>query len=128
MIHLITILYVALGGAIGAVLRFSTGLAIAQIATKPFPYGTMSVNLLGAFIIGILWSVFEHIPISDNLRLMLFTGVLGGFTTFSSFALESINLMKNGNMKLAIIYITITNVMGLILAFSGMSIAKKYFI
>jgi CrcB protein len=89
-----------------------------------FPWGTLLVNMMGSFIIGLLWGVFETGNLSTNVRNFIFIGVLGGFTTFSTFALESLNLFRDGEMKLALSNLLVSNILGVTLVFVGFLLAR----
>jgi fluoride exporter len=123
---MIKLLLIALGGAIGTVGRYLfSGFAHRISNTIVFPVGTLTVNLLGSFLIGLLWGWFENSVLSPPLRSFLFIGILGGFTTFSSFSLETINLMRDGELKLALLNLLLNNVLGIGLAFLGFAITKQ---
>ena len=116
--------FVALGGALGSVFRYAVSGLDFKISNGIFPSSTLLVNLSGSLLIGLLWGLFERFEFSPLLRVFLFVGILGGFTTFSSFSLENFNLIRDGEIKTAVIYILITNLGGLALAFFGYFIAR----
>ena len=122
---MITILAVALGGAIGSVGRYLSSLAIESFSTSRFPYETLTANLVGCFLIGLLWGYFERISISNEFRLFLFTGVLGGYTTFSTFARENIQFLKAGEPFSALGYVLVSNIIGLTLVAAGFLISTQ---
>lgn len=105
-------LWVGGGAAIGAVFRW---LLATLLNTPAWPYGTIAVNLLGCLVIGIVAALFRLSPSPEWLSLFLITGVLGGFTTFSSFSLESLGLMLGGSPFSAVAYV-LTTVLGSLLA------------
>ena len=94
-----TYLWIALGGSLGAMARFAMASAVFKWADKPFPYGTLSVNLLGSFAIGVayVWLV-QHQWGEDYHRQIAMIGFLGAFTTFSTFSLESVTLLQQVRM------------------------------
>ncbi len=120
---MIKILAVALGGAIGSTGRYLTSLAVESFSNSRFPYETLAANLLGCFLIGLLWGYFERLTISNEFRLFLFTGVLGGYTTFSTFARENIQFFKTGEPFSALSYILVSNLIGLSLVAVGFLIS-----
>ena len=120
---MIKIIAVALGGAVGSTGRYLTSLAVESATSSRFPYETLVVNLSGCFLIGLLWGYFERMPVSNEFRLVLFTGILGGFTTFSTFARENIQFFKIGEPLSAMAYILISNVFGLCLVAAGFYIS-----
>ena len=117
-------LAVAAGGAIGATLRF----AVAQLALNRWgsnlPWGTLAVNLVGSLLIGLCWQLFEKWQISPNQRVFLFVGIFGGFTTFSSYALESLRLLQEGRLQIGLIYMVGSNLGGLTAVFLGYLIGR----
>ena len=121
---MLNVLAVGLGGFIGSVFRYFLGLFIHSIFRQStFPYGTLSANILGCLIIGILSGLVDHrIDLSAITRLFLFTGVLGGFTTFSTFSLDTLRLFQAdsaGGLFLAFLYVVIHVVLGIIAAYLG---------
>ena len=115
------------GGALGAILRY--GIAITTQAYLPlsngFPLGTFIANMLGAFMMGFLYQTFLQTSVQNDLiRLFLTTGFLGALTTFSTFALEGINLYRSGNGQIALFYILISNVCGLLILWGGIRLAS----
>jgi CrcB protein len=115
----------AAGGAIGTILRYSLSGFSYRFFNGVFPWGTLAVNLTGSFIIGLLWGLFEIENISSNVRNFIFVGILGGFTTFSTFAIESLNLFRDGEVKLALTNILASNIIGIVLVFLGFIIARN---
>ena len=112
-------LYIAVGGAAGAALRYLiSGWTYALLGTG-FPWGTLVVNLIGSFLIGFLWQLFSNVAVSPNMRLLIFTGGLGAFTTFSTFALESINLFRDGKVELGLGNVLVSDFLGIFLVFVG---------
>lgn len=99
-----TLLQVALGGAIGASARYLTGAAAMRLMGPGFPWGTLAVNIIGSFLMGVLVVVLAH---KDATRLapFLMTGVLGGFTTFSAFSLDTMAIIERGQHSLALFYV-----------------------
>lgn len=96
---------VALGGAVGAVLRHLTGLAALRLLGPGFPWGTLAVNILGGFAMGVLAATVARLgPPGEMWRLLLGTGVLGGFTTFSAFSLETALMIERGALATAGVY------------------------
>ncbi len=92
-------LFIGLGGFLGSIARFGIASFIQNKTESLFPYGTMVVNIAGCFIIGLLMTLFqERIIVSQNIRLFLIIGILGGFTTFSSFSYDTFAMMKSGNL------------------------------
>lgn len=108
-----TLIFIAIGGAVGALLRYSISGYMYRNFDGPLPWGTITVNLIGCFIIGLLWNVFENFSYSPNTRAFIFIGILGAFTTFSTFGIESFYLFKDGEIKLAIINILVSNIAGI---------------
>ncbi len=99
------LLAVALGGGIGAALRYAVTLWANAHGGISFPYGTIIVNLVGSFCIGLLMMFFQsHVTISPLIKLLVITGILGGFTTFSTFNMEWLTLIQTGHMALAFGY------------------------
>ena len=96
------ILSVALGGALGATVRYLTGLAVLRLFGTGFPWGTMTVNVVGSLSMGLLFVVLPH---GGRTSLFLMTGVLGGFTTFSAFSLDAVQLYDRGEVGLAAVYV-----------------------
>lgn len=92
------LLLIGLGGAVGSICRYLLSNFVYQFLNRGFPYGTLIVNVLGCFVMGILFTVLIDIisKNSDALRALLLIGLLGGFTTFSSFSIETLNLIQNG--------------------------------
>jgi fluoride exporter len=88
---------VAIGGAVGSVARFWISTVMAERFTETFPLGTVVVNVSGSFLIGVLAAVAKTGGISNSTRLFLMVGVCGGYTTFSSFSLQNLELLQNGN-------------------------------
>jgi len=123
---MIKILAVALGGAIGSTGRYLTSLAVESFSSSRFPYETLAANLIGCFLIGLLWGYFERLTISNEFRLFLFTGVLGGYTTFSTFARENIQFLKTGEPFSALSYILVSNLIGLSLVAAGFLISTHF--
>ena len=103
---MMALVYVALGGALGSVARFGmTGLATRLLGSN-FPYGTLAVNLLGGFLMGVLAALLARQPGGyESLRLFLAIGVLGGFTTFSAFSLDVMTLYLRGEVWMPLVYI-----------------------
>lgn len=122
---MIKVLILITGGAIGTVLRYGVSMWVQRLLQYSFPFGILSVNVIGSFLIGFCWSLAESYNFSVNTRVFLFTGLFGGFTTFSSFALDTMSLMKTGDYKLAFINILASNVLGLIAVFLGLLVGKN---
>ena len=118
------ILLVAIGGAIGSVMRYAVTLLMRNSYAGEFPWHTFTVNIVGCFLIGLIFSWSLQSISFENIRLFLMVGILGGFTTFSSFGLETFDLIKQGKHITAISYIITTNILGLISVYAGYSIHK----
>jgi len=116
---------VLLGGALGSLIRYGLAVAFPWKANSYFPVGTLSANLIGCFCIGLLWGIAEHQQWQTEIRLLIFTGLLGGFTTFSSFALESTQMLRDNNWKAMLAYVAISNVVGILLTLAGWVISKR---
>lgn len=119
-------LWIAVGGAAGACSRYFLSTMIFQWLNKPFPYGTLSVNLLGSFAIGaaFIW-LNEHSWSGNQGRLLIMVGFLGAFTTFSSFSLESLALLQQARLAEFFIYIASSVVGCLIATAAGMWFTKQ---
>ncbi len=118
-------LLVGIGGGIGAVLRYSFSIFTNHFFHSYFFLATLFVNLSGCFIIGILWGVSEKKEIfNNNVKLFIFTGILGGFTTFSTFSYESF-LLLHTDLKLFFINIICNICLGIILVVAGNIASKK---
>jgi len=112
-----TLLQVGIGGAIGSILRYAMGVAVMRAAGTSFPVAVLPVNILGSFLMGVLFVVLTQRDLM-YLGPLLMTGVLGGFTTFSAFSLETFVLYERGELGLAAIYVlcsVVFSVMGLAL-------------
>lgn len=94
--------YVGIGGFIGASIRYVISVYSSRFLGTEFPFGTLIVNFLGGFLIGLIMELsLTHNLISQNLRLFLTTGIMGGLTTFSAFSYETVTLFNNGSLMLA---------------------------
>lgn len=121
------ILLVALGGAFGSVCRYLVGLASIRLWGVGFPWGTLVVNVAGSFAMGVLIELLaRRFDASAELRLLLATGVLGGFTTFSSFSLDAAVLWERGEAMTAFVYIAATVIVGIAALFAGLSLARHF--
>lgn len=121
---MIKLLAVAFGGSIGAVLRFLIYELIESKYQSDFPWATLTVNLLGALVIGFLWGYFARIYVSPGMRLLIFVGILGSFTTFSTFAFDNFSLIKSGEYIYMVSYLLATNIFGISLAVGGYLLSK----
>lgn len=117
-------LYVGIGGAIGSLLRYFVSLVTLHFIGNAFPYGTVTVNLLGAFLLG--WFT-SHILYQTNPSLTagIGTGMIGSFTTLSTFSVDMLFLMENDAIISVFLYITISVIGGLLLAYAGLRVGKK---
>jgi CrcB protein len=118
------ILAIGTGSFIGGVLRYLlTQFIQAKIATS-FPYGTLAVNILGCFFIGVVFGFADKGNLSNEWKLFLATGLLGGFTTFSAFSNETLALLRDGQTGSAFLYIAASVLLGLLATFAGVSITR----
>lgn len=124
MLGIKQILVVALGGALGSVVRYKFGGFILQhTQTWSFPLSTLGVNVLGCFVVGVLGALVEHHDLfSPSTRLLLFTGLLGGFTTFSAFGFESVFLLRRGLIQVSTLYVLLSVICGISAVFGGMKL------
>lgn len=120
------ILAVGLGGALGSIGRYLIAVLSEKTIPLNFPSGTLLVNVIGSLAIGICWSYFDEVHVSNELRLFIFTGFLGGFTTFSTFTRETVQFFKAGEPYHAIGYLLISNIVGLCAVALGIYFHYKY--
>ncbi|MDC0056146.1 fluoride efflux transporter CrcB [Deltaproteobacteria bacterium] len=117
------LLYVAVGGALGAVLRYLIG---NWLSTEQMPWGTLTVNLVGSLLLGALMGAAANSEaVSKEMVMFLGVGVLGAFTTLSTFSIDTINLWKDGRISTALLYAISTSVLGPLLALLGWIAAEQ---
>lgn len=122
---MLPILLVALGGALGSVARYLTGVLTTRLFGPSFPWGTLIVNIAGSFAIGVLVELIaRRLNASMEMRLFLVTGVMGGFTTLSSFSLDFATLFERGDLRLAFAYVAATLVISLAAVFAGLALGR----
>ncbi|MDP3945309.1 MAG: fluoride efflux transporter CrcB [Lutibacter sp.] len=118
------LLLIGTGSFIGGVLRYALSQFVQTKFLSAFPFGTLGVNILGCFAIGIVFALSEKTNMSPEMRLFLATGICGGFTTFSAFSNETYSLMRDGQLFYASAYITSSVLFGLFATFIGYSLLK----
>lgn len=120
-----SMLVIGLGGGIGSICRYLLQVAIHKAVSVSFPLGTMVVNILGCFLIGILYGAATRIPqFTLEWRLFLITGICGGFTTFSSFSYEGMSLMLERNYLYFFSYMGLSVFLGLLATWAGLILFK----
>jgi len=120
------LLAIAGGGALGAVLRFGMSSTIYRILGREFPYGTLAVNVLGSLLMGFLFVVLvERMAISAEWRAALLIGLLGAFTTFSTFSFETLALFENGELFRAFLNIILSVCLCLAATWLGLSLGRQ---
>ncbi|MBX4892525.1 fluoride efflux transporter CrcB [Rhizobium bangladeshense] len=122
---MIQALLVAVGGAIGSLLRYFVGQWALRLMGPAFPWGTLAVNVVGCFVIGVLAELIARkFNASLELRLLLITGFLGGFTTFSAFSLDAISLFERGEAVAGGIYVAASVGLSMVAVFAGLAIMR----
>lgn len=123
---MLQILLVALGGAVGSVCRYLVGVGALRLMGPSFPWGTLAVNVAGSFAIGILGElIVARFGASAELRLLLITGFLGGFTTFSAFALDAVTLFERGASLAAATYLALSIGASIAAAIAGIGLMRS---
>jgi CrcB protein len=121
-----TYLAIAVGGTLGCWARYAQSNLVAAMGLRGFPYATLSINVMGSFLMGFLFFVtMERLTISPAVRTGILTGVLGGYTTFSTFEMESFLLVEQGRAIAAILYVALSVVVGFTAAFAGAYLARN---
>ena len=118
------LIWIALGGAIGSVLRYLAGGFVQRSAGVAFPVGTLAVNVIGGFMIGWLAQHYMNQQDSPEMRAALITGFCGGFTTFSAFSLEAVGLIRGGEYAKTAAYVVLSVTLSILATISGMAAAK----
>jgi CrcB protein len=120
------LLLVGSGGFLGSIARYITSKSIDEKVNSIFPYGTLAVNIIGSFIIGMLYALLlRKAGITENHRLLLGTGFCGGFTTYSAFAFENVNLLQQKLLSVSLLYVFLTLVMGFLAVLAGLTLGKN---
>jgi len=121
-------LMIAIGGAIGSMARYAAVGYITPLFNYRFPVGTFIVNISGSFLIGLAYVLLvEKAVLPSEWRLFFITGILGGFTTFSAFSLEMLQMWQEGHVLNSIFYATSSVALGLFFAYLGMQLTQRFF-
>lgn len=120
------ILAIGTGSFIGGILRYLLSQIVQTKFLSTFPFGTLVVNIIGCFLIGLVFALTDRGNLTPEWRLFLATGLIGGFTTFSAFSNEAVGLLRNGQLWYATAYIVASVIIGLLATFLGISILKLF--
>ncbi|MFH1440995.1 MAG: fluoride efflux transporter CrcB [Candidatus Omnitrophota bacterium] len=115
---------IGLGGAIGTLLRYLVGGLDYRFSNGVFPVSTLVVNISGSLAIGFIWGLIDRFAVSSNMRMFIFIGILGGYTTFSTFSLESFNLLRDGEYRIALFNIVFSNILAIVSVFLGFLVSR----
>ena len=122
MQSMIALIYVGIGGFLGAISRWSLGSMLKKTLGDPsLPYPTLLINLIGCFAIGLAYAIWENNKVA---QLFIIIGFLGGFTTFSTFGLELLTLIRAGSLGMATLYVSLSSCLGIFLVWLGMTIVR----
>ena len=120
-------LMLALAGAAGTLARYGISTLTHKLFAGVFPWGTFAVNMLGCLFFGLVWSLTEsRLIIAGEMRLIVLVGFMGAFTTFSTFAFESAHMLRTEQWALALINLTVQNIVGVILILLGLKLVLRY--
>ncbi len=116
---------VMLGGALGSGARYLTGIAMLRLCGPDFPFGTLTVNIVGGLAMGLLVGILSRLAVpGENWRLMIAVGVLGGYTTFSSFSLDMANMLQRGDLGIALGYALLSVAGSVAALFAGLALVR----
>ena len=116
---------IGVAGLVGTLLRYWLAGLVAKEYGETFPWGTMAVNLIGCFLAGAIFHVTEErFLLNPTLRTIILIGLLGGFTTFSSYGLQTFSLLRDGQFGLATLNITASNLLGIVMVWAGYVLTK----
>ena len=126
-LHMQKTIFIALAGLVGTLVRYWLSGFVARQYGETFPWGTLIVNLIGSFLAGAMYHLAEErLLLSLAVRTVVFIGLLGGFTTFSSYGLQTFTLLRNGEIGLATLNVTVSNVLGLLMVWMGYVAFKAF--
>jgi len=117
---------IGVGGFIGSICRYLLSLLIQNKFLSTYPFGTLSVNIIGCFLIGIIYALSDRGHFSVEWRLFLATGIIGGFTTFSSFSNETVSMLRDAQYGNALLYVSGSVILGLLATFCGIILIKLF--
>ena len=121
------LLYIALGGAAGAGLRYVVSLAALRLGGAGFPWGTLVVNVVGSLFAGFIWGLLDETTGQQRTNAFFFIGLLGAVTTFSAYSLESMRLFNDDRTMMAVVNVLANNVGAILAVFAGFALARALF-
>jgi fluoride exporter len=121
-----TLVFIAVGGAFGAVSRYATSLGVYSLLGRNFPYGTLFVNVAGSFLMGVLSiMLLERFNLGPEWRAAILVGFLGSFTTFSTFSIETLNLFELGDINRAVLNMSLSLILCLLAVWFGINVGRQ---